>query len=120
MWMEEEEEMKALSIKEMEQAMKYVLSLDKQKQFLEDRKSAYADDTRNGRGYLAINPDSDLRDKDIHGLVIEHGGKEYRVVVDEMLRGMKDKTTGETITGWWIAPMSDLPPLVMRDMKKKP
>lgn len=81
-----------------------------QVQFRKDRNAAREDDIKNSRGFLILNPDIDTFGLDVEGLVInrageEHEGKEYRVVFDPAMKGMKDKETGGICAGFWLEAM---------------
>ena len=79
-----------------------------QQEVLDDPEAARLEDITQNRGFLVLNPELDLSafpDPGVHGRVIERDGVEYRVVVDEKLRGMTDSKTGEMRQGYWVAPM---------------
>jgi hypothetical protein len=106
-----------MTFEDIHEAYKKVLSLSPQLQFRADREAARQDDIKNNRGFLVINPELDLGGMDVHGCVVEKDGIEYRVLIDERLRGMRVKDedgndTKEIRHGWWVAPPSDLTELL--------
>lgn len=98
-----------LSLEEMFKALADLASIH-QMQFRKDREAARRDDIENSRGFLILNPDINTEGVDVEGLVVtrkekEHEGKEYRVVFDPSMEGMRDKETGKICTGFWLEPM---------------
>jgi len=77
-----------------------------QHQWREDEKAARADDVANKRGHLILNPDLDTGPNDFEGCIVvrpgEGEGGEYRVIIDQALKGMKDPETGEIRAGYWL------------------
>lgn len=72
----------------------------------QDIEAARADDVANKRGHLILNPDLDTGHLDIGGCIVvrpgEGEGGEYRVIIDQALKGMKDPKTGEIRAGYWL------------------
>lgn len=76
-----------------------------QKSYRASREEAFARDRAVGRGHLVLNPDLKVIDPmDCEGMIIRKDNKEYRVVVDPAMKGMKDKDTGEVKAGFWLEP----------------
>lgn len=67
-------------------------------------------DAKNRRGYLCVNPEilTPAQAQQIHGSVVEREGVQFRVLVDEIMVGMRTPGTGEIAAGYTIAHDSDL------------
>ena len=91
-----------LSIADLERAMLEVQRCDPQWRWKNERDAAAADDRRNRRGHLVLNPDIIPPGVDADGRIIEHEGSEYRVIVSTVMSGWRD-SDGNTVSGYWIA-----------------
>lgn len=77
-----------------------------------DREACIKDDREKGRGSLVLNPENEGVSA-MHGNITERDGVEYRVMIDECMRGMRDKDGGIR-SGYWVDPLPplDLMPLI--------
>jgi len=101
--------MEDLTFDKMMEAYKAMASVSPQIQWRMDRSAAAEEDRRKGRGYLIINPELDLGEMDVDGCIVEKDGVEYRVIIDERIRGMRikdedGKETDQIHAGFWVAP----------------
>lgn len=87
--------------------------------YLRDPEAGRKEDIEKNRGHLIINPEfSDTAS--MEGDIAEKDGKEYRIVLDENLRGMRNKD-GTTPFGYWLDPLPPikLPPIQMSEKDQK-
>ena len=101
-----------LTIEAIAEVAKMVRHTNRQLQFFEDPMAARKDDMENGRGVLVLSPDLDIENLvvgSLHGTVVEKDGVEYRVIIDNNMRDMKDPETGKTRAGFWCAPLPMCP-----------
>lgn len=80
-----------------------------------DRKACSKEDQEKGRGKLIMNAEVEGVEK-LEGTITERDGIEYRVMIDENLRGMRDKD-GSIRMGYWADPiklnLQQLPPITV-------
>lgn len=75
-----------------------------------DREACIKEDREKGRGTLTMNPEVEGAAK-MRGTITERNGIEYRVLIDEALRGVRDKD-GSTRMGYWVDPLPPLKPII--------
>jgi hypothetical protein len=75
-----------------------------------DREACIKEDREKGRGTLVMNAEVEGVAK-MRGTITEHKGIEYRVLIDEGLRGMRDKD-GSVRMGYWVDPLPPLKPII--------
>lgn len=73
---------------------------------VDERKKMHAEDRKKGRGMLMLNPDA-INTDEWAGRITEKDGKEFRIVAEPALRGMrvKDESGQETdvpVAGFWF------------------
>lgn len=79
-----------------------------QQRFKNDRLNETLKDQRKGRGKLLLNPEHPaFQGSDLEGAVIVCDGKEYRIIFDDLLRGMRIKDlagneTDQVHPGFWV------------------
>jgi hypothetical protein len=85
--------------------------LNQKVRWREDREACLKDDRENNRGTLLVNPEIEAAEH-MEGSVIEKDGVEYRVIVDDAMRGMRDKDGGVRF-GYYAKP---LPPISLAQL----
>ena len=82
------------------------MSPNHQEQWRTDPEAARKDDIKNKRGHLIINPDLEVGDLDLEGCIVvrpgEDEGGEYRIIIDQALKGVRNMETGEIRAGYWL------------------
>jgi hypothetical protein len=112
--------MEYLTFNSIKEAYQKMAAISPQIMWRTDRDACLRLDAKDKRGYLIINPELDLGEMDVDGCIIEKDGIEYRVVIQEDLRGMRKKDaegneTDEINPGYWMAP-----PPSLEEMMGKP